>query len=115
VTPLAYLRSLHPHQGRALTILQTGGFVSAFGNGLVLPFLFLYLTDVRDIDKATAGFVVATNALVSVAVGPLAGAIGERLGAKRTLVGGCTSPGRPSSSRSSREPGTAPSGRRSRR
>jgi MFS family permease len=67
-------------------ILQAGGLVNAFGNGLVLPFLFIYLTDVRGIDRATAGLVLAASALVALASGPISGAVSERLGAKRTLT-----------------------------
>jgi MFS family permease len=86
VTPLAYLRGLRPGLPRSVQVLQLGSLVNALGNGFVLPFLFIYLTDVRGIDKAAAGLVLGTNALVSLLVGPAAGALAERIGARRTLM-----------------------------
>jgi MFS family permease len=87
VTPLAYLRGLNPQLPRSVVILQTGGLVNALGNGLVVPFLFIYLTDVRGVDRATAGLVLATGALVALASGPISGSVSERFGAKKTLSG----------------------------
>jgi predicted MFS family arabinose efflux permease len=87
VSPLAYLRGLNPHLPRAVVVLQAGGLVNAFGNGLVVPFLYIYLTDVRGVDRATAGFVLATGGFVALASGPISGAVSERFGAKRTLCG----------------------------
>jgi MFS family permease len=85
VTPLGYLRGLSPQLPRSVQILQAGGFVNALGNGLAIPFLFIYLTDVRGIDRATGGLVLATSALLGLASGPVSGAVSERFGAKRTL------------------------------
>ena len=39
-----YLRSLNPRLPRAVLILQAGGLLSAVGNGIVMPFLFIYRT-----------------------------------------------------------------------
>src|SRR6266511_1443183 len=40
---LAYVRSLHPQLPRPVWLLQVGGLTNAFGNGIVLPFLIIYL------------------------------------------------------------------------
>ena len=58
-----------------------------FGNGLVVPFLIIYLHNVRGISLTVAGLVAASNALVALASGPVAGALADRVGARRTLVG----------------------------
>jgi hypothetical protein len=43
----AYFRSLDPRLPREVWILQGGGLLNSFGNGLVLPFLIIYLHNVR--------------------------------------------------------------------
>lgn len=60
--------------------------VSALGTGLVLPFLMVYMRDVRDIHVATAGLAVASMAFVSLAAGPLSGSIVDRWGSRKTLI-----------------------------
>jgi MFS family permease len=85
VSARSYIRGLNPQLPRAVQILQAGGFVNAFGNGLVLPFAFIYLTDVRGIDRATAGFLLGASALTALTCGPLSGALSERIGARQTL------------------------------
>ncbi len=59
-------------RGRCTT-LQAGGLLNAFGNGIVLPFTFIYLHNVRGIGLGTAGLVLGTNAAVSLVAGPIAG------------------------------------------
>ena len=63
----AWLRSLNPRLPRSVQMLQLGGFFNAFGNGLVLPFTFIYLHNVRGISLGIAGLIVATNGVVSIA------------------------------------------------
>jgi MFS family permease len=65
--------------------LQVGGLCNAFGNGLILPFLFIYLYNVRGIGTGTVGLIVATNAIVSIVAGPAMGALVDRVGGRRTL------------------------------
>jgi len=87
VAPLAaYLRSLNPHLPRSIQILQAGGLANAFGNGLIIPFLFIYLNNVRGIGYDTAGLIVGTNAAVGLIVGPLFGPLIDRVGGRRTLA-----------------------------
>jgi MFS family permease len=60
--------------------------MNAFGNGLVLPFLLIYLHNERGIGLGVAGLVLATNAGVSLVAGPVAGALVDRLGGKVMLT-----------------------------
>ena len=62
---VAYIRALNPRLPRSVQILQAGGLANAFGNGLAIPFLFIYLHNVRGIGLGTAGLVIATNGAVS--------------------------------------------------
>ena len=81
----SYLLSLNPNLPRPVQTLQLGGLVNAFGNGLILPFAFIYLHNVREIGLGTAGLILATNAAVSLVVGPVAGTLVDRYGGRRTL------------------------------
>lgn len=80
------LRSLDPRLPRAVQLLQLGGLVNAFGNGVTLPFALIYLHNVRGIGLGTAGLVLATNAVVSIAAGPVAGTLVDRVGGRRVLA-----------------------------
>jgi MFS family permease len=82
---VAYLRSLNPRLPRSVQTLQAGGLANAFGNGIVLPFTFIYLHNVRGFSLGIAGLVLSTNAAVSLVAGPVAGASVDRLGGRRTL------------------------------
>jgi MFS family permease len=83
---IRWLRSLDPQLPRPVYTLQTGGLLNAFGNGIVLPFTFIYLHNVRDISLGMAGLVLGTNAAVSLVAGPAAGAFVDRVGGRRTLA-----------------------------
>lgn len=82
----AYLRSLNPQLPRSVQTLQAGALANAFGNGLAIPFLFIYLHNVRGIDLATAGLIVGTNGAVGLVAGPLSGTLIDRIGGRRTLA-----------------------------
>jgi MFS family permease len=87
VRPLvAYVRSLNPGLPRSVQTLQAGGLANSFGNGLAVPFLFIYLHNVRGIDLGTAGLIVGTNGAVGLVAGPLIGSLIDRVGGKRTLM-----------------------------
>jgi MFS family permease len=81
-----YLTSLNPRLPRSVQLLQLGGLANAFGNGLVLPFLLIYLHNERGISLGVAGLILATNAGVSLIAGPIAGALIDRVGGKRMLT-----------------------------
>ena len=66
--------------------LQAGGLVNSFGNGMVIPFMFIYLHNVRGIGLGVAGLVVATHAVVSIVAGPVFGSQIDRFGGKRMLA-----------------------------
>ena len=60
--------------------------MNAFGNGLVVPFLLIYLHNERGIGLGVAGLILATNAGVSLVAGPIAGALVDRVGGKAMLT-----------------------------
>src|SRR5215831_9720625 len=83
----AYLRSLDPRLPRDVYILETGALVNAFGNGVVLPFLLIYLHNVRGIPFGLAGTAAAVQSAAALASGFLGGTLSDRLGPKRVLLG----------------------------
>lgn len=82
----SFLSSLNPRLPRSVQLLQAGGLMNAFGNGLVLPFLLIYLHNDRGISLGVAGLVLATNAGVSLIAGPVGGALVDRVGGKLMLT-----------------------------
>jgi MFS family permease len=82
----SYLSSLNPRLPRPVQLLQVGGLMNALGNGLVLPFLLIYLHNERGISLGVAGLILATNAGVSLIAGPVAGAFVDRVGGKTMLT-----------------------------
>lgn len=82
----SFLSSLNPRLPRQVQLLQVGGLMNAFGNGLVVPFLLIYLHNERGIGLGVAGLVLATNAGVSLIAGPIAGALVDRVGGKTMLT-----------------------------
>src|SRR5216684_9058306 len=81
-----YLRSLVPDLPRPVWLLQLGGLTNSFGNGIVLPFLIIYLHNVRGIPLGLAGLAAAVNSLAGFGSGFAAGAIADRLGPRRVLI-----------------------------
>src|SRR6476659_9860574 len=82
-----YLRSLNPDLPRPVWILQVGGLTNAFGNGVVLPFLLIYLHNVRGIPLGLAGLAAAVNSAAALCSGFVAGSLADRIGPKRVLIG----------------------------
>lgn len=83
---LRFLRSLDPKLPRTVQTLQVGGLVSALGNGMLIPFLLIYLHNVRGIGLGVAGLIVGANAIVGVVAGPVAGTLVDRVGGRRVLA-----------------------------
>jgi MFS family permease len=79
------LRTYFPPLPRSVTTLQVGGLVNAFGNGITLPFLFIYLHNVRGIGLGVVGLVVGAHALTSIVAGPIFGVLIDRFGGRRML------------------------------
>lgn len=82
----SFLSSLNPRLPRPVQLLQLGGLMNAFGNGLVLPFLLIYLHNEQGISLGVAGLILATNAGVSLVAGPVSGALVDRVGGKTMLT-----------------------------
>ena len=77
-----------PQLPRQVWLLQTGGVVNSFGNGVVLPFLVIYLHDVRGFGLGTAGLAIAVASAAQLAAGIGAGPIIDRFGPRPTLAVG---------------------------
>ncbi len=63
-----------------------GVALSALGSGLTLPFLFVYLSVVRDLPTATVGLVLAAMGVVGLVTTPLCGTLVDRLGPRPVLL-----------------------------
>jgi MFS family permease len=83
---VAYLRSLDPQLPLPVWLLQVGGLTNSFGNGLALPFLVIYLHNVRGFSLGTSGLVVAVSSAGQLVAGVFAGPVIDRFGARRTLA-----------------------------
>lgn len=66
--------------GAALRQIQLGNALSAFGNGFTVPFLFVYVAQVRDLGAHTAGLVLAMFAVAALVVLPFTGRVIDRRG-----------------------------------
>lgn len=73
---------LPPHVRRMLL----GITLSALGNGLVLPFAFVYFHSIRNIPTSTAGLIFSYGALVSLVVAPGIGTLIDKWGPKPILI-----------------------------
>ncbi len=74
---------------RDARLMLTGVAVDAFGTGLTLPFLVVYLHAVRGLSLEIVGLVVAVPAAVAlVLLGPV-GVLVDRIGPRRVLIGSC--------------------------
>src|SRR5215475_4041364 len=62
--------------------------MNSFGNGLALPFLVIYLHNVRGFSLGTSGLIVAVSSLAQLGAGVLAGPLIDRVGARPTLACG---------------------------
>ncbi|KNB49291.1 MFS transporter [Streptomyces caatingaensis] len=77
--------------GAALRRIQLGNALSAFGNGFTVPYLFIYVSQVRDLGATTAGVVLATFAVAALLVLPFIGRTIDRRGPLPVAVAGTVS------------------------
>ncbi|WP_116212662.1 MFS transporter [Streptomyces olivoreticuli] len=77
--------------GAALRRIQLGNALSAFGNGFTVPFLFIYVSQVRNLGASTAGIVLATFAVAALVVLPLTGRVIDRRGPLPVAIAGTVS------------------------
>ncbi|MFH8790884.1 MFS transporter [Streptomyces roseoverticillatus] len=77
--------------GAALRRIQLGNALSAFGNGFTVPFLFIYVSQVRDLGASTAGLVLMTFAVSALVVLPFVGRVIDRRGPLPVAVAGAVS------------------------
>jgi MFS family permease len=83
----AAARTYAPSLPRPVWILQAGGFANAVGNGLVVPFVLIYLHDALGLPLVAAGLAVGGFGLTSLVATPVAGALVDRAGARAVLRG----------------------------
>ena len=81
-----YIRGLDPHLPRSVWLVQVGGVVNSLGNGIVLPFIVIYLHNVRGISFAEAGFALAFGGVAALLAGLVAGSTVDRIGGRNTLL-----------------------------
>jgi MFS family permease len=82
------LRRLDPQLPRQVWLLQIGGVINSFGNGIVLPFLVIYLHDVRGFSLGTSGLIVGVSSAALLSAGIATGVVIDRVGPKVTLACG---------------------------
>lgn len=77
---------LSPQLPRSLWIYESGALVNAFGRGMTLPFVIIYLHNVRGVDLGVAGLVAATFSAASFVGTIVGGALSDRVGARKVVV-----------------------------
>jgi MFS family permease len=85
---VTWLRRFDPQLPRPVWLLQLGGVMNSFGNGVVLPFLVIYLHEIRGFGLGTAGAVLAVSSAAQLLAGLGAGPLVDRVGPRPVLAGG---------------------------
>ncbi|QKW10994.1 MFS transporter [Streptomyces sp. NA04227] len=70
----------------ALRRIQTGSLLSAFGIGFTVPFLYVYVAQVRGLGATTAGLVLGAFAMAALVVLPVTGRTIDRRGPLPVVV-----------------------------
>lgn len=94
--PAGTVAAMEGSHRRAWRLVLAGTLVSATGAGLTLPFLLVYLHQVRHISLPVAGAVLATSGLIGLAASTTGGSLADRVGLGRVVVVGlaCSAAGR---------------------
>lgn len=77
-----------PPMSRTVRTLFIGVLLSAVGSGLSMPFLYVYLTDVRGFDSRAVGLMFAAMGGVAVLAAPVGGWLIDHVGPRWVLFGG---------------------------
>jgi MFS family permease len=80
------VRTLSPGLPRSILILETGSLANAFGNGMVIAYLLIYLHNVRGLSLPLSGLALATMGIAALVAAPTVGALLDVLGG-RTVLG----------------------------
>ncbi|MFF5974807.1 MFS transporter [Streptomyces sp. NPDC012769] len=72
--------------GAAMRRIQAGSALSAFGLGFTVPYLYVYVAQVRDLGAGTAGVVLAVFAMAALLVLPFSGRAIDRRGPVPVLL-----------------------------
>lgn len=72
--------------GAAMRRIQAGNALSAFGLGFTVPYLYVYVAQVRDLGASTAGAVLAVFAMAALVVLPFTGRAIDRRGPLPVVV-----------------------------
>ncbi|MFE7410138.1 MFS transporter [Streptomyces laurentii] len=72
--------------GAAMRKIQAGSALSAFGLGFTVPYLYVYVAQVRDLGATTAGVVLAVFAMAALVVLPFSGRAIDRRGPVPVLL-----------------------------
>ncbi|MFD7444397.1 MFS transporter [Streptomyces sp. NPDC059909] len=72
--------------GAAMRRIQAGNVLSAFGLGFTVPYLYVYVAQVRDLGASTAGAVLAVFAMAALVVLPFTGRVIDRRGPLPVVV-----------------------------
>ncbi|MFE9423560.1 MFS transporter [Kitasatospora sp. NPDC006697] len=75
--------------GGPLRRVQVGNALSAFGSGFTMPYMFVYVDQVRGLGTMAATMVFTLFALAALAVLPFAGRGIDRYGPRPVLLAGC--------------------------
>src|SRR5579862_1404855 len=72
---------------RKTRLFLAGNTISMVGTGLVLPFMLIYLHQVRGIALPVVGAILGGAAVAGLAVVPISGVLVDRIGARPVLIG----------------------------
>src|SRR3954447_14334531 len=82
------MRPGHPALDPLVRRLFVGVASSALGSGLTMPFLYVYLAEVRGISTSTVGLLFAWMGLLGFAGSPLGGSLIDRFGPRPVMLVG---------------------------
>lgn len=81
------LRDLRAY-GRTPWLLTLGTLLTGTGRGIVAPFIILFLHEARGLDLGLLGLGILVEFLLRACMGPLAGALSDRVGRKPLMLTG---------------------------